>query len=979
MKKEGAILIFGLLILVCSLATNALEMNLTGVSPVYNDSYGSPTISFICNATAADPDYNITNITVMLYAFGDNDSSSNYITQSTSSTLTGADNETTTIIDFSNAMLTGGIDLSTWNGNINFTYSCKVCDDQGAENFSGNVSFVNPLMSFYGFVKNSSYDLADGVNVTLSEFVIGSPPTTTLITSTSTNSSGYYAFFANYSYSQGTNAMQIGATINGSDDNATEVGPTLPPLPPTAIYSFFANGTLYTQLAATLRISANYANGDDSTDGNFNYDITDLGIGVGLWNSISTNVSSPKDIIVPRDRNYSISWMRGPSGFGATAVPPISSLVDNISEYANTNYVIEINKSLTFTNVLLSGYIAVSGNSSYVNCTDMIIRLTPNSGNFVPPGSTVSGLQWNITASTIAGKDFYYDATLMGSADGINYVIEWYCNGTEEYFAAIQKVQMLNANNASFNVTATGLSGNYDESANYMSNTFNTSTKCIQLYDITTPTSPSTNINNLNLNLEVTDSSFGTLLYVTQVSNGGALNWTFLNSSTVKVRVFSQQFPPYRTTIDLTKDYCGVDSNISLKPFNMETVDQNGAKQAFSSGNLRMRFLRNSNACNVVTPGDDCVIGDTLAPDSFNPLAAMMSGKVNLMIDLNNGTGNTLYFVNVDMMSSGPPDAILSENASLDNTGSASMDQLWQFGSFAPDIYDYVLVAIPYNATLVNEDWTFTTKIPALYDENWNMIWNTTDNGTNYNEIIGNYSDYTDYSSTWFTGMTCSSIDNTFTSTSCYMNLTENKFWLKLPHFSGVGPNLGGSTATATSVGGGGASSGGLSGGLYLDVKTGTTIEFQEGDRASFTVKGKEHTILVTQVKADHVTFEIRSVPLIVIVETGKTKEVDVNGDGINDITITVNKVNMRYGQVAEISIKEIKETPAAIIIGETIKQIEGEEEKAIQEQPQTEEEKLKLKPTQTLLITLVILALLAIVVFFVINKKKKNSKYKKY
>ncbi|MFH1210977.1 MAG: LPXTG cell wall anchor domain-containing protein [archaeon] len=981
MKKEVKLIILALSLIVCSVIVSADEMNFTDLTPGYNASYGSSTISFTCNVTADSAAYNIVNITITVYTGGDNNTALTYLSEGTTSDLAGANNATTVTLDLRNSFISSGLDVSYFNGFVNFTYNCKASDDQGAENVSTNMSFLNPLMGFKGTIFNSSYAAADGANVTISEFVMpqgGNPPTTNILTSMLTNASGYYAFFINYSYADGsnTNPLQIAVKTNGSDGNATEIGPTLPPLPATAVMQFFANGTLYTQPAATLRISASHVSvEDESNNDEFNYEVTDLGIGVGLWNSINVNVTSPHDIVVPRDRNYTISWMRGPTGFGIEATPPLSTTVNNISSYSSTNYVIEINKTLSFNNYILSGNITVSTPLNDVNCSNnMIMRLTPSSGDFVPPGSSVNGLEWNVTNLTdgvlgVDGPHFEYYATLMGASDGINYVIEWYCsNATAASYGAIRKIQ-LNASDATVHITPGVLAGEYDTSGNYMSNTINTSTKCIQFYDLTDPNNPSTTINNLNVNLEVTDSSFGTLMYVAQVSSGAALNWTFLNSSTVKVRIFSPQFPPYRTSIDLGKEYCGPDSNISLKPFNMESIGSDGAKQNFSSSSLRMRFMRNSAACNVVTPDDSCVIGDTLDPNTFNPLAAMMSGKTNLMIDLNGGNGTTLYFINVDMMSSGPPDAILSENASLDNIQTGSMDQLWQFGSFAPDIYDYVLVGIPYNDSQVNEAWTFTTKIPALYDENWNMIWNTTDNGTSFTEISGNYSDYADYPSTWFTGMGCSKTESTFASDSCYVNITENKIWLKLPHFSGVGPNIQGSTPTTPSSGGGSGTTSISSGGLYIDTSEGITLELQVGDRAVFVTKGTEHTITTTQVTQDHVTFEIQSTPIIVVVPAGETKEVDLNSDGTNDIAITVKSINIRY-ETAEVYIRDI-ETPALVPIptGEVVQPIEQPEEPAAQEEQPTSGEKSS--AIQTILGVIIILAAILLVLYLFFKKKK--------
>jgi hypothetical protein len=977
MKKEAQLIFLALSLIVFSVAASA-EITFDILTPTYGSALSGTVITFNCTATASVGD--ITNVTIAVY-YGANGTGT-FITNSTTTDLFGSNNGTLVTLDISSALRDSAVEISNLSGNtVPLTYNCVVGDNQGSEATSSNIALTNNLISFFGYVKNSTYDNTEGANITFSEETMGGsgPPTTTLITSTLTNASGYYAFFVNGSaYSMASTAnIKIGVQINGSDGNITEVGPSLPPLPMMAIMMFFANGTLYTQPAATLRLSATYMYNPDnsSVDTQFNYDITDLGIGLGLWNSIQTAATSYTDIVVPRDRNYSITWMRSPTTFTQDASPPLSTTLTNISAYSATNYVIELTKNLTFDQYQLSGYISISGNATEVNCTTMITRLTPGEGNFVPPGSTINGLEWNITGSDITGQSFKYDATLMGASDGINYVIEWYCNGTNEYYGAIRKVQVNSSNSESNNIIATALAGTYDDSGAYSSAAVNTSTKCIQIYDMTDPANPSTSINDLNLNLEVTDSSFGTLFYVTQVSSGAAVNWTFLNSSTVKVRIFSQQFPPYRTSIDLNKDYCGPDSNISLKPFNMETIDSSGAKEEFSSTALRMRFMRNSAACNVVSPADSCAIGDTLDPNTFNPLAAMMSGKTNLMIDLNGGNGTSLYFINVDMMSSGPPDAILSENASSDAVSTSSMDQIWQFGSFAPDIYDYVLVGIPYNDSAVNEAWTFTTKIPALYDENWNVIWNTTDNGTSFTEISGNYSDYADYSSTWFSGMTCSKTESAFESTSCYVNISENKIWLKLPHFSGVGPNLQGSTPTTSSSGGGSSTSTSTStsGGLYIDTSQGISLELQVGDRAVFVTKGTEHTITTTQVALDHVTFEIQSTPIIVVVPVGESKEVDINNDGTNELKITVKSVNIRYG-TADVYIEDV-ETPVEVPIptGDAIQQVEQppeEQPKIQEEQPTTEG---KSSAIQTVIGIVIVLAAI-LLAFYLFSRRKTKS-----
>ena len=81
-------------------------------------------------------------------------------------------------------------------------------------------------------------------------------------------------------------------------------------------------------------------------------------------------------------------------------------------------------------------------------------------------------------------------------------------------------------------------------------------------------------------------------------------------------------------------------------------------------------------------------------------------------------------------------------------------------------------------------------------------------NGTNPGSSL---SSYADYSSSWFSGMSCSQTDQT---SDCYIDTTEGMVWIKIPHFSGVGPKISGSTpttpASTSADSGSGHSSGGV-------------------------------------------------------------------------------------------------------------------------------------------------------------------------
>jgi PGF-pre-PGF domain-containing protein len=169
------------------------------------------------------------------------------------------------------------------------------------------------------------------------------------------------------------------------------------------------------------------------------------------------------------------------------------------------------------------------------------------------------------------------------------------------------------------------------------------------------------------------------------------------------------------------------------------------------------------------------------------------------------------------MLASGPPDGLFDDSATTSTSG--DFESIMRFGSQGPTIYDYVLISIPYtqgssSTTGLNESATVNVSIPNLYDSDWNVIWNTANNGTDGSNLAGNQSHYSTYSSQWQTLMgnnTCYTDATSINSTHpCYIDKTNNRIWIRLPHFSGTGPKIAGSLITATpsssssSSGGGG-------------------------------------------------------------------------------------------------------------------------------------------------------------------------------
>jgi PGF-pre-PGF domain-containing protein len=323
------------------------------------------------------------------------------------------------------------------------------------------------------------------------------------------------------------------------------------------------------------------------------------------------------------------------------------------------------------------------------------------------------------------------------------------------------------------------LAGNYTEGTDV-----NTSMTRVQLQNST----GSAVTTGAHVEVKVTHSSLyngNDVNYIVESLTNGAFSMPFLNDSTVKVQVFAQNSAPRKTTLNLSSN----ETSITMKSFGMEVINGTGGFQDFNTSmktGLEVKFYTYSDACNVLNPPSSCQLGSTHTGD-FDPLQAMMAGKSNLRMH-QTSSGTILYFINVDLLASGPPDAQMSESAST-TSSSSSIQQAWQLGSLAPDIYDYVWVGLPYSG--LNETWSYSVTIPYLYDENGNLIWNTSANGTNPGATL---TEYADYPGAWFTGMSCS---KTNSSANCYMNRTSNYFWLKIPHFSSVQSRISGSAPAA--------------------------------------------------------------------------------------------------------------------------------------------------------------------------------------
>ena len=120
------------------------------------------------------------------------------------------------------------------------------------------------------------------------------------------------------------------------------------------------------------------------------------------------------------------------------------------------------------------------------------------------------------------------------------------------------------------------------------------------------------------------------------------------------------------------------------------------------------------------------------------------------------------------------------------------------------------------------------------------------------------------------------------------------------------------STSTAAAGGGGGAAAGVSSKSVDLKSKFAAADTYQstfsKDDKAVYEFAGENHSIKVVQVTNTTVTLTIASTPYNITLSIGETKNIDLDGDGTNDLAITLNSIS---NLVANLTFKSL--VPAAV------------------------------------------------------------------
>jgi len=761
--------------------------------------------------------------------------------------------------------------------------------------------------------------------------------------STGTNETGWF----NFSVADITGAFYDLEITHFNGSAIDYVGQSLPAFP-SNILTEIAGTTFYLREGGTINMTAINSSGARTT---FNYQVKDQKLGYPIAENFNTKVNEAI-VYVPRDRNYSIMIYPDqsmPVSFdwnNLTASVSYNITVTNLSEYDFDTKTLQYQFNTTLTMKRVSGFIDYGSFTGWDEFTVVPYLLEP--GNMIH--SDFGDLPYNLS-SFISETDShnltdgFYNISLPGTAETSSIMLFASARNGSQYIGGFRNLSLTTSSIAETTVfNFSNMAGLLGVASNISMDTITGSQINIsaaqQTFGLVNVTNSSLSSASGHIETTVDYSSYGTIEF-TWMSDIGqdAATPTFsvplLNITGIKemnIYAGGGNYAPRRlsqTVSELQTDNLnnGNVSNITLTTFNPGDIEGGAAS-------ISMSLYISNSSCDIPSPGSGCVVGGTDDQDlaDFDPFKAIFGGG---KLSFRMGTGNiAVHYVNVDMLASGPPDALF-DNSNTDSGSSSSFDQAVRFGSGGPTIYDYVLVSIPYSETAgsgLNDNAEVNMTLPLFYDDNWNVIWNSTANGTNAADLAGNYSHYSTYSGDWSqlmndtvcttAAITSASMINA--SSPCYIDTTTNRVWIRLPHFSGAGPSITGSVVAAASSSSSSSSSGGGSGttsfwtstfaydSLEFGEREPLTREYQVGYRVRIKLNGEIHYIGIVGLTATSATVNVSSKPEQATLNIGESEKFDVIDDGFYDILVALNGI---VNDKANITISPIHEEVPEVVV----------------------------------------------------------------
>ncbi|PIN93519.1 hypothetical protein COU54_02460 [Candidatus Pacearchaeota archaeon CG10_big_fil_rev_8_21_14_0_10_31_24] len=794
---------------------------------------------------------------------------------------------------------------------------------------------------------------------------------------TTTNSSGWF----NITLNDTDTTLMFEPKIthrNATTNEIDGVGQSLPAFP-ASIFSELSGVRFYLRDAGIINLTAINGSGDRIA---FEYQIKDTRMGYSIASDFTTK-NTEVNIVVPIDRNYSIiiypnqslpvsfSWNNFSTGSSYNFNTSSSGI---LSSYNATTKILhkQFNTSLSFPRI--SGYFNSSSVAAVPGWDEFgVVAYILEPGNMIH--STFGNIPYNLS-SFIGSTDVFnsttgfYNMSVPASAEGASYILFGSGRNDTEYYGSVNNISLTYGDaETHMNLSAYGLLGipanfSIDNANNWTSKKDIKTAK--QYFQVVNSTNSSLSGVSVHVEITVNYSEYGSIEFTWMDDAGQATGGNFsvplLNVTGIKemnVYVSGGDYSPKRvkyTASRLISDNIanGNVSNLTITSFNPQAIDS-----VLAASSITMALYSSNSTCDVPGPPSGCNIASSSTMSDFNPMSAIMGGG---KISFRMGTGNIqVHYVNVDMMASGPPDALF-DNSNTDNGDSSSFDQAIRFGSAGPTIYDYVLVSIAYGESAgsgLDDSVAVNMSLPLLYDDDWSVIWNSTDNGTEMAGLAANYSHYAPRQEEWkylLNQSTCTSNLTLFNiSNPCFINTTSNVVWIRLPHFSGTGPSITGSVvAAASSSSSSSSSSGGGGGAVTSDKNTTSEVTWSKtyiGDndrelsekgvisrslgakeRIRLLVGGAEHHVGVISVSgSDSVLVEVSSSPREAILKVGESEKFDVTDNNFYDLQVTLNDISDGKANVSIVSINEaVVESGSENVSGDTDNSGSADEEVSV-------------------------------------------------
>jgi len=677
----------------------------------------------------------------------------------------------------------------------------------------------NNTFSFSGHTYDSIGNVLSGCTVSIEVWTFWPNFGRIKTYSTTSNGTGFFNLtgISGFQGGYGYKPVVTHTNVNGTIDY---IGKSLPEFPYQMLEGL-PNFNFYLDEAGAINITAVNSTGSPVP---FFYSIKDINLGFPVkeeWNTLTTNVIE----YVSLERNYSVVIYPNMSF-------PINEEITNLSDYPNNHIDLQFNTSQNL--VWVSGYVKTQNNST--NFTNLsIISYVTESGNIVFSESAfpsnMSEWRGDGSSDVFNSTSGFYNITLIGNNNGMGvmmFVIALDSGGDGINYIQYSNVTLTNTD-VTNNITVRPAAGSFNKTITIndgLGGSINYTTLATNFSLINSTNHSISTFAFVDFTIDYTDVDGAEFHWMEDVeaSATGVFSLTLLADHDVdEIEVFTESAP---TKTSLSVDE--VNNGTTNPPIYITVRDfEPGAIEGeIDDDDIQMRMYKSSQSCSVPKPdGALCSKGgDGQTADRFDPMIMTLGGgKVDFAMKMLS-TGIEVRYIDVDLLASGPPDALFDQAGDKSTSGS-TIEEVWRFGSLGPDIYKWVLIGVPYDPSEFNENNDMTMTIDYFYDEDWNAVWergvndlaSVPDDYSRY--TVDPYDDYIDG-----TGVLCDPDDDDLSSGLCYKDTVNNMLWFKIPHFSGIGPSISGSRSSSSS---GSAGSGGAGGGW---TKIRTAADCADGD-----------------------------------------------------------------------------------------------------------------------------------------------------